>query len=190
MSKERFYKVDLTPCYNKRMVFPREEITEDMGNDGVGIDKRTFFDFNKTIELDGVEYIFRQSNSMDCIICNNQNILLPPTAFHKLHILGFMFWGANSDYLKLNYVNGKNENAKVFFNDWSAAYNILDINFFDTPVEKGFKTVETFFSCGKLKIPLYLHHCEYDNPANEKLESITLPDNMHMFILAMTLEGR
>ena len=185
----RYYKLDLSPYYNKKLVFSRGKITDDLGNDGVGINKRTFFDLNKTVELSGVDYIFKQKNSMDCIVCDNQNVVFRPTFSNKLHILGFMYWGANHDFFKLKYENGETRNAKVLLNDWSAAHNDLeDPHYIGYTQEKGYITVKTFYSCGKLKLPLYLHHCECESPINKKLKAITFPDNMYMHIMAITLE--
>lgn len=187
MQNNCFHKINLIPYLNKKIVFSHSKITDDAGLDGMGVYKGTFFDFNKTIELDNIPYIFRNKRSLDCIMCDNQNINLKPLIFKKLHFLGFMYWGANCDYLKLNYVDGRYDYIKIFFSDWSKETKPIENSFLDLFDLKP-KTIGTFFSCGKAVLPIYLHHCEYENTLDKEIESITLPDNMLMHIFAITAE--
>ena len=184
MPADKFIPLDLSAHYNYRLIYPDDDIKPDSGLDGAGISEASYFTLSKPVLLDNIPYIFKSKAGLDTVNCNAQEVTLPDAPFTKIHLLGFMFWGANHDFMQIKYRNGQTISAEIYFKDWANDYVFRDAKADKLKV----KAVKRLHSCGNIDVPLYLYHCEYENQTGGKPNSLILPDNMYMYIFAATVE--
>lgn len=185
--EKRYLTLDIKKHLNSKIVFKSNEIGANQGLDGYGVDEKTFYSFNKTHKIESVPFKFFRQNSNDSIVCNGQKIGIVPDYYTRLHVIGFMYWGSNYDFITFNYLNKEQIKEKIMLYDWSGPKLSMLVNEL-TSTDDVVTVNKRFELCGRDKGNVYMHYSPFKINVKEKTNFFILPDNMFMHILAMTLE--
>lgn len=132
--------------------------------------------------LHGVLFDFGPANGPDVIACSGQTVALPPGKFSDLVLVGTGVNGnQTSETLIVHYTDGTSAQVVQNFSDWfspqnfAREYEAVGVQYRD--VDDGTKDKRTF--------SLYAYLFPLNR--NKVVQSITLPDNPNVVILAATL---
>ena len=180
--------VDLKPYFNFNLVYPAShEIDED---NPVGLDNYFIYDgdysYGPLRDDGGRAFLFEKNGRGEQMLtCEKQRIKIGKYC-GKIHLAGFTVWGHFKERLEAGFSDGTTEYAKAYFSELCYPLSAfpgfeLERKLYDDCCQILHKTTihsqDAYFYC-------------YTTVFNgrKRLDCITLPDNPHMFIQAITLE--
>ncbi|MDE7395566.1 MAG: hypothetical protein K2M95_05575 [Clostridiales bacterium] len=104
---------------------------------------------------------------------------------NKMHVIGFAYWGDTFDIFTVRYEDGREEQCKVPFVDWAhkAPDDYRDIVWLGSNIE----TVRYMITSGRGDHLACLHHSVVELGGGQ-IESIVLPENFFLHVMAITTE--
>jgi hypothetical protein len=176
-------EVNLSSAFNVYGIYTNGTAYSTGGLDGVG-DSYSETLLKKLRILDLVEFKFGPANAPDAVGCNGQSIPLPPGQFSSLMLLATGVEGNQSaQAITVNYTDGSSAQFVQSFSDWSTPQNFpgeaegVAMSYRNSA--NGTKQLGTF--------NLYAYQFALDS--TKTVQSITLPTNPDVVVLAATLLG-
>src|SRR3984885_3119083 len=173
--------VNLAPYFNLNGIYNDGTVYSTGGLDGQG-DSYSSKLLGKSRVLDQMLAKFAPANELDAIGCNGQSVSLPAGNFSGLLLLGTGVQGSQlSQTITVNYTDGSSAQFEQSFSDWSAPQNFTGeseaVAMSYRNYSSGSKDLGTF--------NLYAYQLAIDS--SKTVQSITLPENPDVVLLAATL---
>lgn len=194
------YFVDLKPCFNSRMVYPKNYKVTD--GKYIGINNHFFTEENfkfGEISKAGVFACFeRNKKLLDNIEPESQIIEIPEIPCDRISVFGYGSWGFYKEKIKLLFSDGSIDYAKVslYYVLGNIQYTI-GVSYFGE--RKMYSEYENVFgqykgvshADGKVQEKDFsIYYCITElEIKGRKLRQIVLPDNICVNIMAITLES-
>jgi hypothetical protein len=176
-------EVNLSSAFNVYGIYTNGTAYSTGGLDGVG-DSYSETLLKKLRILDLVEFKFGPANAPDAVGCNGQSIPLPPGQFSSLMLLATgVEDNQSAQAITVNYTDGSSAQFVQSFSDWSTPQNFpgeaegVAMSYRNSA--NGTKQLGTF--------NLYAYQFALDS--TKTVQSITLPTNPDVVVLAATLLG-
>ncbi|MGA7560989.1 MAG: hypothetical protein WCF61_11820 [Terriglobales bacterium] len=176
-------QVDLSSAFNVYGIYKNGTTYTTGGLDGAG-DSYSENLLTKLRILDLVEFKFGPADQPDAVGCNGQSIPLPQGQFSGLMLLATGVQGDQSaQTITVNYTDGSSAQFVQSFSDWSTPQNFPGeaegVAMSYRNLANGSKDLGTF--------NLYAYQFALDS--TKTVQSITLPTNPDVVVLAATLSG-
>jgi hypothetical protein len=173
--------VNLAPYFNINGIYNDATVYSTGGLDGQGNSYSAKL-LGKSRVLDGMLAKFGPANEPDAVSCDGQLVSLPAGKFSGLLLLGTGVQGSQlSQTIMVNYTDGSSAQFAQSFSDWSAPQNFSgESEAVATSYRNesgGTKDLGTF--------NLYAYQIAIDS--SKTVQSVTLPDNSNVVLLAVTL---
>jgi hypothetical protein len=173
--------VNLAPYFNLNGIYNDGTVYSTGGLDGQG-DSYSAKLLGKSRVLDQMLAKFGPANELDAIGCNGQSVSLPAGNFSGLLLLGTGVQGSQlSQTITINYTDGSSAQFAQSFSDWSAPQN------FTGESEAVAMSYRDYSSGSKDLGTFNLYAYEFAIDSSKTVQSITLPDNPDVVLLAVTL---
>jgi len=173
--------VNLSPYFNLNGIYNDGTVYSTGGLDGQG-DSYSAKLLGKSRVLDGMLAKFGPANELDAIGCNGQSVSLPAGNFSGLLLLGTGVQGSQlSQTITVDYTDGSSAQFAQSFSDWSAPQN------FTGESEAVAMSYRNYSSGSKDLGTFNLYAYELAIDSSKTVQSITLPDNPDVVLLAATL---
>ncbi len=174
-------QVDLSSAFNLNGIYTDGTAYSTGGLDGSGNSYSSKL-LTKLRVLDGIEFKFGPANQLDAIGSNGQAVSLPQNKFSGLMLLATGVQGnQSSQTFTVNYTDGTSAQFTQSLSDWSTPQNFsgeteaVAMSYRNTA--NGTQSNGTF--------NLYAYTLALDS--SKTVESVTLPDNPDVVVLAATL---
>jgi hypothetical protein len=174
-------EVDLSSYYNLYGIYQDGSIYSTGGLDGMGYSYSANL-LSTARALSGTLFDFGPSNALDAVGCSGQVVTLPAGQHSSLMLLATAVEGnQSSQFITVTYTDGTTSTFNQSFSDWFTPQEFpgesegVAMSYRD--YENGTKDKRTF-NLYAYRFPL--------NPA-KTVESMTLPSNAHVVVLAATL---
>jgi hypothetical protein len=189
------HHVDLKHYFNYRLVYPQNTEVQETDTDNYkGITNNFFFeedfDFKKLITTGNEEFIFERNKDLnDCIECRQTVVEVPDIDCKRISLAGISTWGMYKEKFKLIFDDGSSDNAIGYFAD--VAWPVHKYQQWFLGIEKEAMLDGSKILCGPKKArehEFYIYHYSTEFEKTRKLKKIIFPDNIFMYIFAITLE--
>lgn len=193
MKKRRFETLDLTGYMNGKIVHDAKSGLPFAGLGGNAFNESGFFPFGVPFtDESGVPFVFARKDGLDNLTAKGQTLTVRGM-YRTAYFAGFMYWGAEFDYITLVYEDGTADERKLCFDDWSHRRDVgvnmmrmLDV--FDSV--RVLKQCISYGAQGAgYKGPLFVYSYPVALRADRSLNAIVLPDNDFLHLFAVTLEA-
>lgn len=190
MNKNKY--LDLAKYYNGRMVYSKTEANED---EDIGREsKYCFFDEDK-FEYGVKEclgnagfYFKRGKEKKDCIICRGQEIILNSYPCHGIMFAGFCIWGYFKEKFILRFCDGSEEEIFIGFSDIAYTMEQISVGNMDAETKDYLSFAKVLSKEQSLVDSVhYLYYQEMRFNQLRRLQKIVFPDNVLMYIAAITI---
>lgn len=175
--------VDLSSAFNVFGIYSDGTTYSTGGLDGAGFSYSSK-ELGKSRVLDLVEAKFGPANQPDAVGCNGQTVSLPRGQFSGLLLLGSGVQGSQaSQTITVNYTDGTSTEFVQSFSDWSSPQN------FAGEIEVVASSYRNSSNGSKDQGTFNLYGYQFALDQTRTVESITLPGNPNVVVLAATLLG-
>ncbi|MGA7080431.1 MAG: hypothetical protein WBQ43_14335 [Terriglobales bacterium] len=176
-------EVTLSSAFNVYGIYTNGSTYSTGGLDGAG-DSYSETLLKKLRILDLVEFKFGPANAPDAVGCNGQSITLPQGQFSGLMLLATGVEGAQSaQTITVNYTDGSSAQFTQSFSDWSIPQN------FPGETEGAAMSYRNLANGTKQLGTFNLYAYQFALDSTKTVQSITLPTNPDVVVLAATLVG-
>jgi len=174
-------QIDLSSQFNLNGIYTDGATYTTGGLDGAGYSYSTNLLTNSRV-LSNVLFNFGPANQLDAIGCSGQSVVLPPGQYSRLMLMATGIQGNQSaQSLTVNYTDGSSTQFVQSFSDWFTPQKFQaeseGVAMAYRDFDNGTKDKRTF--------NLYLYRFALD--ATKTAQSITLPNDPHVVLLAGTL---
>ncbi len=181
--KESGQQVDLSSAFNVYGIYTDGTTYSTGGLDGSGNSYSTKL-LTKLRILDLVQFKFGPANEPDAVGCNGQTLALPQGQFSGLTLLATGVQGnQSSQTITVNYTDGSSAQFVQSFSDWSTPQN------FPGEVEAVAMSYRNSANGSKELGTFNLYAYQFALDPTKTVQSVTLPTNPDVVVLAATLVG-
>jgi hypothetical protein len=173
--------VDLSPAFNLNGIYTDGTVYSTGGLDGAGYSYSAKL-LTKSRVLDQIRIKFGPANQPDAVGCNGQSVSLPQGNFSGLLLVGTGVQGSQtSQTITVNYTDGTSTQFVQSFSDWSSPQN------FPGEVEAVASSYRNYSDGSKNQGTFSLYGYEFGIDPTKIVQSVTLPSNPNVVVLAATL---
>ncbi len=184
--------VNMQPYFDHKMIYGDDTKVDDKKEIGVDNNfiKESSLVLFENLKNNDIECRFEKNNkAYDNIICDRQDLKMEVVACKRIIVFGFCEWGYYRDCAVLSFSDGSNDIMHIKFGDIGWDFTGAIEYQFDMNREYLHES-RNIMQKVKLKNQdgfIFYTVTEFDNV--RKLNKITLPDNVFMHIMAITVEG-
>jgi len=175
--------VDLSSAFNVFGIYTDGTAYSTGGLDGAGFSYSSKqLGKSRVLDLTGVK--FGAANQPDAVGCNGQSFSLPPGNFSGLLVLGTGVQGNQAaQTIIVNYTDGTSATFVQSFSDWSSPQN------FPGEIEAVASSYRNSSDGSKDAGTFNLYAYQFAIDSTKTVQSVTLPNNPNVVVLAATLLG-
>jgi hypothetical protein len=176
-------RVDLSSAFNVYGIYTDGTVYSTGGLDGAGNSySATLLTKSRVLDLIGIK--FGPANQPDAVGCNGQSVSLPPGNFSGMLLLGTGVQGSQtSQTITVNYTDGTSAQFVQSFSDWSSPQN------FPGEGEAVAMPYRNSADGSEDQGTVSLYAYEFAIDPTKVVQSVTLPNNPNVVVLAATLVG-
>jgi hypothetical protein len=174
-------QVDLSSQFNLNGIYQDGTTYNTGGLDGVGYSYSANLLGNSRV-LNNVLFNFGPANQLDAVGCSGQSVTLPAGQYSRLTVLGTGIQGnQTAQSLTVNYSDGSSSHFTQSFSDWFTPQS------YQAESESVAMAYRDFQDGTRDRRTFNLYAYRFTIDSTKTVQSLTLPNNSHVVVLAATL---